>query len=80
MLLCKYFAVKFWSSLKGIKRTCLDVEIEIHMQGSSLQKKMHGFGVYNFSNGDRYEGAWHEGKKQGLGMYTFRNSETQSRH
>lgn len=37
--------------------------------------KMHGFG-----NGHRYEGAWHEGKRQGFGIYTFRNGETQSGH
>lgn len=48
--------------------------------GEHFTDKMHGFGVYNFASGDRYEGAWHEGKKQGLGMHTFRNSETQSRH
>ena len=41
---------------------------------------MHGFGVYCFANGHRYEGAWHEGRRQGLGMYTFRNGETQSGH
>jgi len=41
---------------------------------------MHGFGVYCFANGHRYEGSWHEGKRQGLGMYTFRNGETQSGH
>ena len=41
---------------------------------------MHGFGVYHFANGHRYEGAWHEGRRQGLGMYTFRNGETQSGH
>jgi hypothetical protein len=41
---------------------------------------MHGFGVYCFANGHRYEGTWHEGKRQGLGMYTFRNGETQSGH
>ncbi|KAK9181498.1 hypothetical protein WN944_024635 [Citrus x changshan-huyou] len=41
---------------------------------------MHGFGVYRFANGHRYEGAWHEGRRQGLGMYTFRNGETQSGH
>ncbi|RWV99830.1 hypothetical protein BHE74_00030973 [Ensete ventricosum] len=41
---------------------------------------MHGFGVYRFANGHRYEGSWHEGKRQGLGMYTFRNGETQSGH
>lgn len=41
---------------------------------------MHGFGVYQFGNGHRYEGAWHEGKRQGLGRYTFRSGETQSGH
>lgn len=41
---------------------------------------MHGFGVYCFANGHRYEGAWHEGRRQGLGMYTFRTGETQSGH
>lgn len=41
---------------------------------------MHGFGVYCFANGHRYEGTWHEGKRHGLGMYTFRNGETQSGH
>lgn len=41
---------------------------------------MHGFGVYGFANGHRYEGAWHEGRRQGLGMYTFRNGETHSGH
>lgn len=41
---------------------------------------MHGFGIYRFANGHRYEGAWHEGRRQGLGMYTFRNGETQSGH
>ncbi|XP_043697539.1 junctophilin-3-like [Telopea speciosissima] len=41
---------------------------------------MHGFGVYQFANGHRYEGAWHEGQRQGLGMYTFRNGETQPGH
>ncbi|GFZ00721.1 histone H3 K4-specific methyltransferase SET7/9 family protein [Actinidia rufa] len=42
--------------------------------------KMHGFGVYRFANRHRYEGAWHEGRRQGLGMYTFRSGETQSGH
>lgn len=41
---------------------------------------MHGFGVYRFQNNHRYEGAWHEGRRQGLGMYTFRNGETQCGH
>jgi len=48
--------------------------------GEYFADKMHGFGVYQFGNGHRYEGAWHEGRRQGLGMYTFRNGETQSGH
>lgn len=39
---------------------------------------MHGYGVYAFANGHKYEGAWHEGRKQGLGLYTFRNGETRA--
>nr|GEU88670.1 histone H3 K4-specific methyltransferase SET7/9 family protein [Tanacetum cinerariifolium] len=39
---------------------------------------MHGFGVYCFANGHRYESAWHEGRRQGCVMYTFRNGDTQS--
>lgn len=41
---------------------------------------MHGFGVYKFANGHRYEGAWHEGTRQGLGTYTFRSGQIQSGH
>ena len=48
--------------------------------GEYFADKMHGFGVYKFQNGHRYEGAWHEGRRQGLGMYCFRNGETQSGH
>ncbi|KAM0840578.1 hypothetical protein ACQ4PT_059569 [Festuca glaucescens] len=48
--------------------------------GEYFADRMHGFGVYSFANGHRYEGAWHEGRRQGLGMYTFRNGETQAGH
>lgn len=41
---------------------------------------MHGFGVYQFGNGHRYEGAWHEGRRQGFGMYSFRDGQTQCGH
>nr|GEV57678.1 MORN motif-containing protein [Tanacetum cinerariifolium] len=43
-----------------------------------LENILHGFGVYRFANGHRYEGAWHEGRRQGCGMYAFRNGGTQS--
>ncbi|KAM6556678.1 hypothetical protein CsatB_003697 [Cannabis sativa] len=48
--------------------------------GEYFADKMHGFGVYQFANVHRYEGAWHEGRRKRLGMYTFRNGETQSGH
>lgn len=31
----------------------------------------NGFGVYIFSNGDKYEGAWENGKRHGYGVYTW---------
>jgi len=31
--------------------------------------------VYHFANGHCYEGAWHEGRRQGIGSYTFRNGD-----
>jgi hypothetical protein len=34
---------------------------------------MHGYGTYNFGNGDRYSGDWREGSRHGKGDYTFRN-------
>lgn len=46
--------------------------------GEYFADRMHGFGVYNFTNGHRYEGGWHEGQRQGFGLYTFRNGDTQS--
>ncbi|CAA6664945.1 unnamed protein product [Spirodela intermedia] len=46
--------------------------------GEYFGDKIHGFGVYQFANGHRYEGSWHEGRKQGFGVYTFRNSDGKS--
>lgn len=41
--------------------------------GDWLEGSMHGFGTYNFGNGDRYTGDWREGSRHGKGDYTFRN-------
>jgi hypothetical protein len=46
--------------------------------GEYFADKIHGFGVYTFSNGHSYEGSWHEGKKQGFGIYAFRNGDERS--
>jgi hypothetical protein len=32
-------------------------------------------GVYNYSNGDKYEGEWREDKRHGQGTYTFSNGD-----
>ncbi|KAK8946043.1 hypothetical protein KSP40_PGU014654 [Platanthera guangdongensis] len=40
--------------------------------------KMHGFGVYRFSNGQRYEGAWRKGNRKGLGVCSSAYGEPQS--
>ena len=36
-----------------------------------LNDKRHGYGVYMFSNGDKYEGNWKNGKKHGYGVSTW---------
>jgi hypothetical protein len=41
--------------------------------GDWLEGYMHGYGTYNFGNGDRYSGDWREGSRHGKGDYTFRN-------
>lgn len=41
--------------------------------GDWLEGSMHGFGTYNFGNGDRYTGDWREGSRHGKGDYAFRN-------
>lgn len=33
--------------------------------------KMHGFGIYNYSNGDIYEGEWEQNLHSGYGKYLF---------
>ncbi|GJW14975.1 membrane occupation and recognition nexus repeat-containing protein [Tanacetum coccineum] len=43
-----------------------------------LENILHSFAVYRLANGHQYEGAWHEGRRQGCGMYTFRNVYIQS--
>lgn len=37
------------------------------------KKQKHGKGVYYYSNGDIYDGCWHNDKKHGQGEYRFRD-------
>jgi len=32
---------------------------------------MHGFGIYNWNNGRKYEGMYEQDKKHGHGIYTW---------
>ena len=41
------------------------------MKGRWKQGKKHGFGVYYYCNGDRYEGAWKKGSRHGMGSYYY---------
>lgn len=34
---------------------------------------MHGYGIYMYKNGDRYEGNWVNGLKEGAGQETYGN-------
>ncbi|XWS49191.1 hypothetical protein CRYUN_Cryun13aG0142700 [Craigia yunnanensis] len=75
-------AASMWGSSSGVSSMGLAIiisEMGTYF-GEYFSDKMHGFGVYQFGNGHRYEGAWHEGRRQGFGTYTFRNGETQSGH
>jgi hypothetical protein len=42
-----------------------------YYDGDWLNDKMHGFGVYCYSNGDLYEGEWEENLHCGYGKYLF---------
>merc|ERR1711992_316239 len=42
--------------------------------GDWKNKAAHGYGVMKWQNGDRYEGDWVEGLRQGKGMYTCKAS------
>ncbi|KAK8945020.1 hypothetical protein KSP39_PZI008015 [Platanthera zijinensis] len=44
----------------------------------NISPAMHGFGVYRYSDGQRYEGAWREGNRKGLGMCSSAYGEPQS--
>ena len=37
---------------------------------SRLNDEFHGQGVKTYSNGDRYDGGWENGKMNGKGVYT----------
>jgi hypothetical protein len=32
---------------------------------------MHGFGIFTWSDGRKYEGMYHEDKKEGRGVFTW---------
>ena len=38
-----------------------------------VNKKMHGNGIYYYSDGDKYDGEWKYDKKSGKGVYYYNN-------
>ncbi len=43
--------------------------------GNFQNGKIHGQGILQFSNGDRYAGDWQDQHRQGRGRYTFKNGD-----
>ena len=41
-----------------------------HFQGNFIDGRIHGKGVYQFANGDIYEGQWQYNKANGTGKFT----------
>ncbi|XP_072016085.1 radial spoke head 10 homolog B-like isoform X2 [Amphiura filiformis] len=41
--------------------------------GDFVYSKRHGFGVFLYANGAKYEGEWVNNKKNGRGVFTFKN-------
>ncbi len=44
--------------------------------GEAIGDRPHGYGTWYYKNGDRYEGKWNLGVKQGQGTFTYASSET----
>ncbi|MBR6513905.1 MAG: TIR domain-containing protein [Clostridia bacterium] len=44
--------------------------------GEAIAGKPHGYGIYHYSNGVRYEGNWSVGKRHGQGTAFFNNGDT----
>ncbi|CAI7720004.1 MORN repeat protein, putative [Plasmodium vivax] len=47
--------------------------------GNIFQGKKHGYGEYNYQNGDFYQGMYEHGKKNGIGTYFYNMNEGQER-
>ena len=41
------------------------------MLGKSKMILKHGYGIYTWANGAKYEGEWKDAKLHGFGTYTF---------
>ena len=44
-----------------------------HILENGANGLIHGYGIYNYVNGDIYEGDFKEGKMHGWGYYKFNN-------
>jgi hypothetical protein len=48
-------------------------KIEEKYDGEWIEGKMHGRGVYHYSDGTIYDGAWLDGKMHGKGSFLYPN-------
>ena len=47
--------------------------------GEGASRKLHGYGVMQYYNGNRYEGDWVQGKRQGQGTLTWENLQVEGK-
>lgn len=50
-----------------------DNKIEEKYEGEWVDGKMHGRGIYYYSDGTVYDGTWAEGKMHGKGVFVYPN-------
>ncbi len=62
--------------MKYIALTFLFLAISLHTYSQCSGDCKNGYGEYKWSDGDRYEGEWKEGKFHGKGKYFYSNGAT----